>query len=629
MRRLRWVLAVALLAVVPGLAAASTDTVVAAARVGDEARVRELLRSGADVAEPEGDGMTALHWAAHNGDATVARMLVVAGADLEAGTRVGRYRPLHVATRSGSSDVVAVLIEAGADVDAGTTAGGGRALHFAAESGDLESLRHLLAAGAEINAGDEAWMQSPLLYAAARGRTAAVQLLLEGGADIESASRVVWVPEKATAERQARRKRAQRRRALAALETPEEDDASGDAAKTEPEKPADAPREPSSKDDLTESPDPRDEPAPEPASEKAAETESEVSSLEDWQLSEPSKAQKVGFAPGYHDLVGGHGGLTALHLAAREGHVETVLALLDRGARIDRPSGGDQTTALMFGVINGHFDLAMELLGRGADPNALTAAGASPLHAVLNTQWAPKASYPQPGAYRQQETDYLELMEALLKAGARPNVRLSKHLWYVSYNFEQLEDMTGATPFWRAAYATDVEAMRLLHRYGADPTIPTSKLPPRRRVDPSLKSGLAAKNDLSGVPPVETGGPHLSPLHAAAGAGYGERFSGHAHRHVPDGWMPAVRYLVEELGLDVRARDHKAFTPLHNAAARGDDEMVLYLIFRGADVHAKTRKGQTTADMANGPVQRVRPYESTLALLESLGVVNNGNCLSC
>ena len=140
---------------------------------------------------------------------------------------------------------------------------------------------------------------------------------------------------------------------------------------------------------------------------------------------------------------------------------------------------------------------------------------------------------------------------------------------------------------------------------------------------------LEARKDLSGVPPVEPGGPHLSPLHAASGAGYGERFSGHAHRHVPDGWMPAVRYLIEELGLDVNVRDHKAFTPLHNAAARGDDQMVLYFIWRGANVHALTRKGQTTADMANGPVQRVRPYESTLGLLESLGVENNDNCLSC
>jgi len=93
--------------------------------------------------------------------------------------------------------------------------------------------------------------------------------------------------------------------------------------------------------------------------------------------------------------------------------------------------------------------------------------------------------------------------------------------------------------------------------------------------------------------------------------------------------MPAVRYLVEELGADVNARDHNGYTPLHDAAARGDDEMVRYLVEMGADVTAVSRRGQTTADMANGPVQRISPFPTTVALLESLGAVNNHNCLSC
>ena len=70
---------------------------------------------------------------------------------------------------------------------------------------------------------------------------------------------------------------------------------------------------------------------------------------------------------------------------------------------------------------------------------------------------------------------------------------------------------------------------------------------------------------------------------------------------MPGGWLPAVKYLVEELGADVNARDLDARTPLHNAASRGDNEVILYLIERGADVHAVTRLGQTTVDMANSP----------------------------
>ena len=39
--------------------------------------------------------------------------------------------------------------------------------------------------------------------------------------------------------------------------------------------------------------------------------------------------------------------------------------------------------------------------------------------------------------------------------------------------------------------------------------------------------------------------------------------------------------------------------------------------------------GRTTADMANGPVQRVQPWPETLKLLEKLGSKNNHNCVSC
>ena len=87
--------------------------------------------------------------------------------------------------------------------------------------------------------------------------------------------------------------------------------------------------------------------------------------------------------------------------------------------------------------------------------------------------------------------------------------------------------------------------------------------------------------------------------------GYGEGFAANSHRNAPIGWMPAVRYLVEEIGVDVNARDHEGNTALHHAAARGDNEMILYLVSKGADVKAVNRAGETTADMANGPVQRI------------------------
>jgi ankyrin repeat protein len=98
---------------------------------------------------------------------------------------------------------------------------------------------------------------------------------------------------------------------------------------------------------------------------------------------------------------------------------------------------------------------------------------------------------------------------------------------------------------------------------------------------------------------------------------------------VPDGWVPAVKFLVEELGADVNARDHNGYTPMHHAAARGDNDLIKYLLSKGADPKAVARSGQTTVDMANGPVQRIEPFPETIKLLESLGAVNNHRCVSC
>jgi hypothetical protein len=135
--------------------------------------------------------------------------------------------------------------------------------------------------------------------------------------------------------------------------------------------------------------------------------------------------------------------------------------------------------------------------------------------------------------------------------------------------------------------------------------------------------------DASGLPAVPEGGPGVFAIHAASGVGYGEGFAGNAHRHAPDAWLDAVKYLVEELGVDVNERDYNAYNAIHHAAARGDNEMILYLVEKGADPLAISRRGQSTVDLANGPVQRVSPFPATVTLLERLGAVNNHNCMSC
>ncbi|HEY7396089.1 MAG TPA: ankyrin repeat domain-containing protein, partial [Gemmatimonadaceae bacterium] len=267
-----------------------------------------------------------------------------------------------------------------------------------------------------------------------------------------------------------------------------------------------------------------------------------------------------------------------------------------------------------------------------ADPKLASDAGATPLYATINVQWAAKSLYPQPTAQTQQKTTHLELMEALLKAGADPNARLTKHLWYMSYNFDLLGvNTTGATPFWRAAYGLDVPAMKLLISYKADPNIPTTK-PAGRQFGadaPAEDAGTPGKADPSGLPPVPVGGPGVYPIHAASGVGYGEGYAANAHMHAPDAWLPAVKYLIEELKLDPNVRDLNGYNALHHAAARGDNQLIEYLVSKGVDIKAVSRRGQTVADMANGPVQRITPFLETVALAEKLGSKNSHQCKSC
>ena len=570
-----------------------------AAMDGDIEAVRALLTEGADVNAPQGDGMTALHWAAEAGDVEMVEMLLYAGANLQGVTRLGAYTPLHLASKAGKDRVVARLLEAGADPSAYTTTGDVTPLHFAAASGSVATVEALLDYGAEVDVTESVRGQTPLMLAAGRNRVPVVQLLLDQGADPSTLTYVVDIPALQRADREASGRRNR------VLETFKEEQAP---------------------DDLGWRPDSRQVQA---AVQAAWSGEPPELTDDDPPEDDGSYTVAVGDPEvrprSFAENVGGQGGFTALIHAVREGHVESAIALLDAGADIDQLSGGDHSSPLLIATINGHFDLAMLLLERGADANFASDAGAAPLFAALNVHWAPKARYPQQQAYRQQEAMYLDVMEALLEAGADPDVRLTRHLWYMSYTFDQLDvNTTGATAFWRAAYATDIPAMRLLIAHGADPNIPTQKVARQRR-----GGGDDLELDPSGLLPVPNGGPGAHPIHAATGVGYGEGFAGNAHRHVPDAWLPAARYLIEELGADVNARDLNAYTPLHHAAARGDNELIRYLIDRGADVMVVSRRGQTAVDMANGPVQRIQPFPETVALLESLGAVNNDRCVSC
>ena len=664
-----------------------------AAMRGDVATVRALIARRADVNAPQGDGMTALHWAADHGDSAIADALLRAKANVASRTRIGAYTPLHIAARTGSPAVVRALLAAGSDVKA-TTTSGATALHLAAAAGNPDVVKALLAKGADPNARESSWGQTPLVFAAEYGRAAAVDVLMKHGADPSIRTRVLNLTDDAARDQAAEKKR---NAVLISFEPPARHDSaeadfkkSLEAAKaaaraTAPRTAADsanAGRQGGGRGNQLPVREPRGPFTPEQI--QTAIDSGRAVLMAD-KLPTDSVKEQVdtlnGGVEGYIKQVGSVGGLTALHHAVRQGNLDAAMALLDGGANINDTSLVDGTTPLLMAIINGQFDVAIRLVERGANPNLVSASGMAPLYATINSQWAPRSRYPQPQAIQTQKTTHLDLLEALLAKGAEVNARIKKQPWYFAYNNCGnpncgLETIDGTTPFWRATYALDLDAMKLLIKHGADPKLASVPPAPASRARParpaaSADSGrtLAAKADTAkavtaakpdsakAVAPSPTPnaaqpglgagtqfkldpdievlakaapvGPGVLPIHAAAGVGYGNGFAGNSHRHAPDAWMSVMKYLVEDLHTDVNARDNNGYTALHGAAARGDNEMILYLVAHGADVKAVARNGRTVVDMANGPVQRLRPFPETIALLEKLGARNQHHCVSC
>ncbi len=492
-------------------AAPATDLADAAMR-GDIDAVRSQLEGGADVNVDQGDGMTALHWAAHKDNLEMARLLLDAGADVERGTRLGSIVPLFLAATNGSASMIEMLVDAGADANA-TNELGTTVLMKAAASGSVDAVTHLLDNGASLDVRERAREQTALMFAAGLDRAPVVRLLAKRGADLDAISKMVPVGN-----------------------------------------------------DLVD-----EEGNPIPA---------------------PSRTGITRTRPRGEGRVTGMGGMTALHYAARGGLIDTVRALVEVGADVDRINPVDRTTPLIVATINGRYDIAKYLLDHGADPNATEIEGLTPLYAVVASRWAPVAWTPTASTTDsgivQQKVTHLELMKMLLDRGADPNAKIAKTPWYnPPHHAQRWVEWAGTTPLWRAAQSTDLEAVKLLVAYGADGQIPSDE--------------------------------NTTPLMAAAGVGWTGNFSVNA----PDAFLTTARYLVEEVGVDVNAEHTTAgYTALMGAAWRGDNELVSYLVEKGARLDVRTHLGWSVTDMANGPYLRSSvplKHPETVALLREFG----------
>ena len=168
--------------------AAPIPAIVEALKAGDLETARTLIAEGADVDAPQGDGATALHWAAHRNDLDAATLLIEAGADVNTANTLGAT-PLWLAAVNGSASMVERLLESGANPNVSLKMGE-TPLMTAARSGDVETVEQLLQHGADVNAVEHERGQTALMWAVAQQHASVARVLIDSDADLRARSDV-------------------------------------------------------------------------------------------------------------------------------------------------------------------------------------------------------------------------------------------------------------------------------------------------------------------------------------------------------------------------------------------------------------------------------------------------------
>ena len=490
--------------------------------------------------------------AAQRGDAAAVRALLDGGGlDVDAASRDGTPA-LHWAVRAGDRDTAERLIAAGADVNAANRYGA-RPLHLAIASGDVALTRRLLEAGADAAAPDRAG-EPPLLLAARVGDPELGRALLEHGAAVDVRDEHFGQTALMTAARDGHLEMA---RVLLAAGAAVD-------AQTKPEAP----------------------PRFIPPSESPE------------GLSRGAGIIRAGWPDGRGKRYPAGGSKTPLLYATREGHLDIARVLLDHGANVEL-ADGDGVTPLINAVINAsiirvnrtgtsdHLRIAQLLLDAGANVNAADWYGETPLWAAVDVR---NLELGRDGNDRGVRDEAFALIERLLGSGADPNARTREYPHERRFILSVIGsvawvDLTGQTPFLRAAAAGDVDVMRLLLEHGADPNIAT----------------------YAGT----------TPLMVAAGVNWSvaETFDlGN------EALFNAVK-LAHSLGNDVNAVNSMGVGAIHGAANRGANDVVEYLAANGARLDLPDAQGRTPLDWAEGVFLATHPpvrKPETIALLERL-----------
>jgi ankyrin repeat protein len=291
------------------------------------------------------------------------------------------------------------------------------------------------------------------------------------------------------------------------------------------------------------------------------------------------------------------GGLTALHFAAREGCAECARYLAEGGADLNLPDP-EGVTPLITAITNGHFDTAKYLIEKGANVNKFDVYGRTPLYEAVDQNTLPHGGRPDWPSV--DKTTGLQIMELLLKSGAYPDPELKLAQPYRFVATDRGRDgmlLTGTTPLLRAAKGMDAPAIKLLLAAGAQIDLGNSR--------------------------------DFFPIIAAAGVGSGENDT-RGWFNTPDVQQRSIAALklLLDAGANIETKGGQRSQPaLHGAASWGWNEVVQFLVDRGANINSKDARGLTALDAAmgrasgNGRGQTPEPHMDTAKLIEKLGGV--------
>jgi ankyrin repeat protein len=295
------------------------------------------------------------------------------------------------------------------------------------------------------------------------------------------------------------------------------------------------------------------------------------------------------------------GGFTALMYAVRNGHEAAARALVKGGADLN-VTNGDGVTALIVAIVNDRFDLAGTLVDLGADANDGSLYFAVDMHDATTDMRARDGSRLR--ADHPNTMTALDLIAKLLERGADPNKAFTGQLHSSTLC---CSDEINASPFYRAAVAADVEALKLMLKHGAN--VEWSPQPVKKPGNDEDGGGGRGNANVGRTPVVVAinGGRGAA---FAAGPGF-ERLGPPPFRETSNREPAEAIKVLLAAGANPNVKMPDGSTPLHQAVTARQVPIIRDLVAAGARLDAVNKDNLTPLQLAEKPEPPPPPGNNT------------------